>query len=68
MSVQQSEELRVVSTWYRSFLVRVWREDDEREAAVWQAEVKQIQSGERWSFDNQEALLAFLHRKTNDVD
>jgi hypothetical protein len=46
----------------------VWWEDDEREAAGWQAEVKQIQSGERWSFSSQEALIAFLHRKTNDAE
>jgi hypothetical protein len=71
VSAQQSEELRAASSWYRSFLVRVWHEEDEqdeRDAAGWQAEVKQIQSGERWSFSSQEALIAFLHRKTNEVD
>lgn len=45
---------------YRSFLVRVWIEKDEKKAAGWQAEVQEIQSGERWNFSSREALRTFL--------
>lgn len=53
---------------YRSFLLRVWYEDDEHAAAGWQAEVRQIQSGESRTFSSREALLAFLQLLADDVD
>lgn len=53
---------------YNSFMVRVWRDDDAKDAASWQAEVQRIQSGESWTFSSPEALLAFLHRLTLDDD
>jgi hypothetical protein len=49
---------------YRSFLVRVWRDENEPQVAQLQAEVRQIQSGESWVFSSREALLAFFRDLT----
>jgi hypothetical protein len=47
---------------YRSFLLRMWYEEEGREGTGWQAEIQQIQSGESWTFSSREGLLAFLHK------
>jgi hypothetical protein len=49
---------------YVSFLVRLWREDGlDEQAAGWQGEVEQIQTGQRWQFDSLEEILKHLRHQ-----
>ena len=53
---------------YVSFLIRLWREDDPdpgAPAAGWKAQVEHIQSGQRWTFQTLEEMLAFLRRQVS---
>lgn len=54
------------ATDYRSFLLRLWLENetaDPNSPAGWQAEVESIQSGESWSFSDLRSLLEFIETK-----
>lgn len=45
---------------YSSYLVRVWREDNGGEPTRgWHCEVESIQTGQRWQFDDLEAMIQF---------
>jgi hypothetical protein len=51
---------------YLSFLVRMWREEDPKRPqriGHWQGEIEHIQTGQRWTFDSLDALLAFLRQQ-----
>ncbi len=56
---------------YISFLIRLWREPNSElpeQTAGWQGEVEHIQSGQRWSFDGLEQLLASIRRQVEDSE
>lgn len=51
----------MTSLEYKSFLLRLWREqDDPAVNANWEAEIEHIQSGERWVFKTEAELIAYL--------
>ena len=39
-------------TQYRSFLLRLWQENETDLPAVWRGEIEWIQSGQTWRFDS----------------
>ena len=52
---------------YASFLVRIWREEDKKNAAAaltWPAEVESIQTGETRRFSEFAELTHFLKNQT----
>lgn len=57
---------------YFSFMVRIWREPNlvhpEQRIGAWQGEVEHVQTGDRWSFEDVETLLAFLRAQMEDRD
>ncbi len=52
---------------YLSYLLRLWREDDEGKA-VWRASVESSLSDERVGFAHPEELFEFLRRQTNEQE
>ena len=58
---------------YRSFLLRLWQEEEAETPATWHGEVESIQTGRKWEFDCLESILDFLRTQTladltNDPD
>ena len=54
---------------YLSYLLRLWRENDNEgangvETAVWRASLERPQVGERQGFASLESLFAFLEKET----
>lgn len=63
-------EAPVGSTRYASFLVRLWRSDDEAAALpgeAWQGEAEHLQTRQRWTFETLDELLTVLHRELEEV-
>jgi hypothetical protein len=48
---------------YASFLLRLWRQRGHGRADRWRVEVEHIQTGEHWSFDSLDEMLAWLPRE-----
>ena len=48
-------------TAYQSYLLRLWKEDDE---AVWRASLDSTETGERLGFESVDALCDFLKTQT----
>jgi hypothetical protein len=60
-----------MSIEYVSFLVRLWREASTEATATlndWCSEVEHIQSGQRWTFNTLEELLAFLRQEVEESE
>lgn len=53
---------------YLSYLLRLWRENDE-DRPVWRASLKQVQTGEQAGFTSLEELFGFLREQAGvEVD
>jgi len=50
-----------------SYLIRLWRDalPAPTPAPEWHCEVEHIQSGQRWSFETADALIAFITTQTH---
>jgi len=60
-------EKAVATDAYASFLIRLWCEGGEDEAAMpgsWRAEVEHIQSGRLRAFDDVDGALSYVRRQT----
>ncbi len=58
---------------YASFLLRLWREEEqeagrERAFTDWHSQVEHIQSGQKWEFDTLSDLLSFFNRLGGNED
>jgi hypothetical protein len=56
---------------YASFLIRMWREtspDTLPDMPACRAQVEQIQTGQKWGFDDLNDLLAFLRRRWEEIE
>jgi hypothetical protein len=59
---------------YVSFMLRLWRENDEEEREhgaieqVWRASLESSRTGEHWGFASLCELFAFLRRQTGAVE
>ena len=56
----------VATDAYASFLIRLWCEDGEEDAALpgaWHAEVEHIQSGRLRTFDDIDGALSYVRRQ-----
>ena len=51
----------IQETSYASYLLRVWREDDEQEG--WQGEIESIQSGQKWRFADLITMADFVQAR-----
>lgn len=47
-------------TQYKSFLLRLWQEEQAESLAGWQGEVESIQTGQKWSFVDLVTMADFL--------
>lgn len=58
-------------TQYRSFLVRLWQEDEPAPATAWRGEIESIQSGQQWRFESLSAMFelfqSFMPRQAHPV-
>ena len=45
---------------YRSFLLRLWQEEDMDGTATWRGEAESIQTGRQWQFAGLESIIAFF--------
>ncbi|MEM7127837.1 MAG: hypothetical protein AAF702_16005 [Chloroflexota bacterium] len=57
----QTEDRQPPAQPYRTFLVRLWREES---ASAWRASAQSVQSGEVVRFASPEELFAFLWAQT----
>jgi hypothetical protein len=59
---------------YVSYLLRLWRENDEGQNAhsatrqIWRASLESSRTGELWGFASLRDLFAFLRRQTGAVE
>lgn len=55
---------------YASFLLRMWSDDlpDPPTTGDWESEIRHLQSGHAWTFDNLDDLVDFLTRQAVDPD
>ena len=66
-TIEKDEPHKAVATdAYASFLIRLWCEDGEDDAALpgaWRAEVEHIQSGRLRAFDDVDGALSYVRRQ-----
>ncbi len=53
---------------YASFMVRLWRDDEQPSPVHWRSEVEHVQSGERWQFDDAAQSLHFVAQMIARLD
>ncbi|MDQ4077374.1 MAG: hypothetical protein M3220_14145 [Chloroflexota bacterium] len=59
---------KVTVPTYRSFLLRLWREEVTELVTDWHSEVEHIQSGTRWTFATLAELLNFLDQQAEHLN
>ena len=61
---QKPEDAQYAPRYYRSYLVRLWRDNDQE---AWRASARSVQSGEEVRFATIEALFAFIEVQTTQT-